>query len=117
MIQQRNLVVCILLSIITCGLYSLYWFVCLTDDTNALSNEADTSGGTALLLTIITCGIYGFIWAYRMGEKIDKAKQMRNIPAGNGGLLYLLLYLFGGLIAYALIQHEVNTLVNQQITM
>lgn len=110
MIQKRDIVVCILLSIVTCGIYSLYWFVCLTDDTNALAGEADTSGGVALLLTLITCGIYGFYWAYRRGEKIDKVKQMHNIPAGNGGVLYLILYLFGGLIAYALIQNELNNL-------
>lgn len=111
MIIKRNIVVCIILTFITCGLYSLYWFVCLTNESNALTGEPDTSGGAALLLTIITCGIYGMFWAYKRGEKIDRAKQMRNIPASNGGLLYLILYLFGGLIAYALIQNEINNLV------
>lgn len=112
MIIKRDIVVSIILSIITCGIYSLYWFVCLTDDTNALAGEAgDTSGLVALLLTIITCGIYGWYWAYKRGEKIDRIKQMRNIPSSNGGILYLILYMFGGgIIAYALIQNEINNL-------
>lgn len=108
MVVQKNIVVCILLSLITCGLYSLYWFVCLTNDSNAIADDYDTTGGMALLYTIITCGIYGLYWAYKRGEKIDIAKQKRNIPAGNGGVLYLLLYIFGGVIAYALIQAEIN---------
>mgnify|MGYP006990163647 CR=1 FL=1 len=32
------------------------------------------------------------------------------LPASNGGVLYLILYIFGGIIAYALIQNELNKL-------
>ena len=47
-------------------------------------------------------------WAYKRGEKIDKAHQNRGEAASNGGVLYLILYIFGGIIALALIQNEVN---------
>ena len=80
----------------------------ITNDLNALSGEQDTSGGTALLLTIFTCGIYGLFWAYKCGEKIDKIHIKRGEYAGNNGVLYLILYLLGGIIAYALIQNEIN---------
>jgi hypothetical protein len=110
MVVKRSIALCIILSLVTCGLYSLYWFVVITDDLNTVSGQPDTSGGVSLLLTIVTCGIYGLYWAYRCGEKVDRAKQMRNIPASNGGVLYLILYMFGGIIAYALIQNEINNL-------
>ena len=32
MIKQRNIALCIVFSIITFGIYALYWFVCLTND-------------------------------------------------------------------------------------
>lgn len=109
MVKNRNIVLCIILSFVTCGLYMYYWIVCLTNDTNQIAGEPeDTSGGMALLLTIITCGIYGLFWAYKRGEKIDTAKQNRGEAASNGGVLYLILYIFGGIIALALIQNEVN---------
>lgn len=109
MVKNKNIALCIILTFVTCGIYMLYWFVCLTNDTNYLAGEAeDTSGGMALLLTLVTCGIYGLFWAYRRGDKIDKAKQGHGEPASNGGVLYLILYLFGGFIALALIQSEVN---------
>lgn len=113
MIKERNIAVCIILSLVTCGIYGLYWFVCLTDETNAAANVQETSGGLALLLTIITCGIYGLYWAYKCGEKLDMAKEQRGLPSGNGGILYLLLFIFGGIIAYALIQNELNKLVSE----
>jgi hypothetical protein len=110
MVQRRDIAACIIFSLITCGIYSIYWFICLADDVNTVSNEQDTSGGMVFLLTLLTCGIYGFYWAYRCGEKLDKAKQMHGINAGNGGAFYLLILLFAGIISYAVIQHEINKL-------
>lgn len=111
MIKQRNIAVCIILSIVTCGIYGLYWFVCLTDDTNTVAGEVGTTGVMAVIFTIITCGIYGWFWAYKSGDKIDTAKQKRGIPASNSGILYLLLFILtGGIITYALIQNELNKL-------
>ena len=109
-VQQRNIALCIVLSVVTCGIYALYWFVCLTDDTNTAAGVEGTSGVLALVFTLITCGIYGLYWAYKCGEKLDKAKTDRGMSASNGGVLYLILYIFGGIIAYALIQNELNKL-------
>lgn len=84
MIKQRNIALCIVFSIITFGIYALYWFVCLTNDANQESGQTDaTSGGVALLLTIVTCNIYGWFWAYKMGEKIDAIKTKNGQSAGN----------------------------------
>lgn len=110
MVQKRSIVSCIILTFITCGIYGIYWFICLADDVNTVSGVRDTSGGAVFLLTLITCGIYGLYWAYRCGEKIDMAKQSRGISSSNGGILYLILYIFGGIIAYAVIQNEINNM-------
>ena len=114
MVQQRNIALCIVFSIITCGIYGIYWFICLTNDTNDISGTADgTSGGMAFLFTLITCGIYSFYWMYKQGEKLDAAKAQRGMGTGsNSGILYLVLSLFGlGIISYALMQDSINKLV------
>ncbi len=108
MVKEKNIALCIVLSLVTCGIYGIYWFVTLTDDTNTIAGEPGTTGVMAFVLTIITCGIYGLYWAYKCGEKIDKAHQNRGEAASNGGILYLILFIFGGIIAYALIQNEIN---------
>ena len=40
--KQRNIVVCILLSLVTCGIYGIYWMIVLNDETNALSGRQGT---------------------------------------------------------------------------
>lgn len=58
-IVNRDIAMCVILSIVTCGIYGLYWFICLTDDSNKVSDmEKTATGGMSLLYTIITCGIY-----------------------------------------------------------
>lgn len=108
-ITPRSIVTAILLTIVTCGIYGMYWFVVLTNDMNKASGRtADTSGGMALLLTLLTCGIYSYYWAYKLGEK-------RDIVAGenaSSSLVYLVLSIFGfGIIAYALAQDAINKAV------
>ena len=112
MIERRNIAVCIVLTLVTCGIYGIYWIVCLTNDVNTVSGDVNgTSGGMVVLLTIVTCGIYGIYWAYKQGEKLDFTKNNRGIPSSNSGVLYLILQIFGfGLIAYALMQNELNKL-------
>lgn len=109
MIKQRNIVLCIVLSIITCGIYGIYWYVCLTDDMNTAAEEQGTTGVMALLFTIITCGIYGFYWAYKMGEKVDALKLKNGEPSGNSGILYIILSVLGlSIVAWAIMQNELN---------
>lgn len=115
MIEQRNIAVCIVLSIVTCGIYGIYWFICLANDTNTVAKEENgTSGGMAFLFSLITCNIYGIYWAYKQGEKIDRAKTERGNYASNSGIVYLLLWIFGlGIVAEALMQNELNQLAQQ----
>ncbi len=109
MIQKRDIVLAIVLSIVTCGIYTLYWFVVMTDDANKISEDDSTSGGVSLLLTIITCGIYGFYWNYKMGKKIYDAGQNYNKNIPDNSILYLILSLFGfSIISYCLIQSDLN---------
>lgn len=113
MLKKRDVVVAIILTIVTCGIYGLVWFVNLTDEINSVSNNpSDTSGGVSLLLTLVTCGIYGWIWYFKMGEKLDEASQMRGLPTQSRGILYLVLGLFGlGIVSYALMQDSLNKMI------
>lgn len=108
-IQPRDLVKAIILTVVTCGIYGIFWFVSLTNELNMLCKEnGDKSGGTCFLLSLVTCGIYSLIWAYKYGNKKDKITGRND----NSGLIYLVLSIFGvGIVAYVLLQDAVNKAV------
>ncbi len=105
--QPRSVAMCIVLSIITCGIYGIYWMYCIHEDVQMVCDyPMSVSGGMVIVLTFITCGIYGIYWAYKMGQFLDTAK---GAPGGNSSLVYLLLSIFGlQIVAWALMQSELN---------
>lgn len=111
MLKQRNIALCILYSILTCGIYQIYWFVCMVDELNLAAEEEDTTSGIAVfLLGLVTCGIYLFYWYYKAGEKVNAARALRGQSADtNNSILYLILSIFGfSIINDCLIQNELN---------
>ena len=52
-IQPRNIVLCIIFSIITCGIYGIYWMIKMNDEVNALAGEPGaTTGGMVVFIHI-----------------------------------------------------------------
>lgn len=114
MIKNRNIAVCIILSFVTCGIYSIYWIITMADDVNTVSDRNnDTSGAVVFLLSLITCSIYLWYWMYKTGEKLEYAQRKRNLPSSNNGVVYLILAIFGfSIISYCLIQAELNKMAD-----
>ena len=110
-IKNRSIPLCIILSILTIGIYAIYWFIVMTNESNSLApKNATASGGLAFVLSIVTFGIYGIYWNYKMGCKVD---EMNENPHGNTGLIYLLIGLVGlSIINYCLAQDAINKFAN-----
>ena len=110
-VKYHSIPLCIILSILTFGIYGIYWFIVLTNEANSLApKNATASGGLAFVLTIITFGIYNIYWNYKMGCKVD---EMNETPGGNTGLIYLLIGLVGfNIINCCLIQDTLNRFAN-----
>lgn len=104
--SERNIATSIILSIVTCGIYGIVWFIQLTDEIrDASDDETIPSGGVAFLLSLVTCNIYGFYWAYRIGMR----------SSADNSLVYLLLQIFGlAIVNFALMQNELNMIARKR---
>lgn len=98
---------CVVLSLITCGIYGLYWLYCIHEDVQEVCGRPmSVSGGMVVVLTLITCGIYGIYWAYKMGQFLDTAKGADNAYSS---VIYLVLCVLKlDIVAWALMQSELN---------
>ena len=98
---NRSVVTFIILSIVTCGIYLIYWQIVTQDELNRLTSEDEPSGVVCFLLSLVTCGIYGIYWAYKLGDRIGKQSGNSNL-----GIVNLVLNIVG----YAITQNEMNKL-------
>ena len=109
-IQQRNIALWIVLSIITCGICGIVWLYFIVEDVKTLTGDTEgMNGALVIILGIVTCNIYLLYWFYKTGQAIDDVAVKEGNASGSRGILYLLLSFFGlGIINYALIQNELN---------
>lgn len=113
--KKKNIAVWLIVSILTCGIGGLVWFVSLTDDISFVSEDRSTSGGMALLLTIVTCGIYGIYWNYKMGKLLYQAEVKKGMNANDNSVLFLVLSIFGfAIINYCIMQSELNKFATEK---
>lgn len=111
MIQKREIALSIILSIITCGFYSIYWYIVLVDDVNKISKKNNMSGGLSFVIGLITCGLFILYTFYRMGDDLDNYFVNKGNAPGNKGILYLIISFFGlSIISMALIQNDLNNI-------
>ena len=80
--KKFNWIVAFILSYVTCGIYSLYMFFVMADNSNKMAEKSGTPkiNGfiVAVLLGMITCGIYTLFWMYKF------FKQQVEIAKANG---------------------------------
>lgn len=91
-IRKRDVAKMVILSFVTCGIYSIYWFICLTDETNIISyNERTQDGTVSFILGLVTCSIYLAYSNYKIGKKLYEAGRINNIDINDNSILYLVL--------------------------
>ncbi len=105
-INERNIVLAIIFTFLTCGIYGIYWFVSLVNDVKAVTgDESLPSGGMAFLLTLVTFGIYGIYLFFKIGKSLYD----NNVAKDDNSIIYLILPLFGlSIVNYCLIQNTLN---------
>lgn len=105
--QQRNIVTCVLLSLVTCGIYGIYWLVCLAKDVTTVKDK-DRNTTTNIVLFILL-PFLGFFLAERQFTEDLKAM---GIAHEDRSILYLILGLLGlGIVDACLMQNDMNNVL------
>jgi hypothetical protein len=91
MVTQRSIGWAVVLSLITFGIYGIYWFIVLTNEVGRLSGDSSFTGGKHFLLSLITCGIWTYVWSYQLGKQIAEAQHQRGLYASDNSVLFFVL--------------------------
>ena len=78
--DNRSFWVYLLLSIVTCGLYSIYFWYVYVEDLNTIfygDGEDSPNYIIVLLLSWVTCGIYGVYWRYKQANRMYRESYDR----------------------------------------
>lgn len=109
---QGNIAIDIVLTLVTCGIYGLFWQNRLFKAANMLLGEERFSFWPWFLLSLVTCGIYNCYIQYQLGDALHQG-LVKEGGLGNPNLAFLglLLSIFGlQIISMAIEQNELNQL-------
>lgn len=116
---DRSLLVYVLLTIVTCGIYSWVFIYQLIQDVNiACDGDGDNTMNFWLffLLSFVTCGIYAYVWYYQLGNRLQNNCARYGQPTTEGGTAVLLWMLFGILLCGVGVFMGWNIIINNTNT-
>ena len=102
-----------ILSVITCGLYNIYWNYTQFRAMNELLGRHEFDFVKWLVFSILTCGLFHIYYEYKMGSMLQEYLVEKGYTVNpNLGIIGLVLACFGlTIVADAVYQHELNRLV------
>lgn len=106
--EKKSVLMVILLSIITCGIYQIFWYYDTATRLNQVEHKEPELQNyiIAILLGIITCGIYQLYWLYMFYKKVDRYTHEDNCIV-NFVVGFFITPLFG----LAMVQNSLNNKV------
>ena len=95
---DRNFLLVVIFSILTCGIYGFYFIHTMAKDINIIcAGDGEKTAGLAeyILFSILTCGIYAYIWDYKFEDRLVRNGLRYGVLISESGSTVLLWKLFG----------------------
>ena len=111
-IDKRKIGVCILLSIVTFGIYQIYWEYLLVKNTRAI--QKDESSCTGEMLCLVFVPFYTLFWWFTRGKIVKDKFAEHGYSAIGNEIAYLILSIFGlSIVSMAIMQNDFNSLKSE----
>lgn len=121
--EDRSLLMYLLLTTVTCGIYGIIFMWNLIKDLNDVSSAKEPDGWKSpnlivlTLLILVTCGFYSLYWIYKMGNTIQRTGENYGERIDENGTTLLLWVLLGSwvcglgaFVTYHLMFRNMNTI-------
>ena len=112
-VKEKSIGLCVVLSIVTCGIYGIYWLYTIARDLNDLcesqNQEKGAEPGLVVVLGIVTCGIYSLYYLWKAGKMVASLTRSNGQhPSDDSIVLMVLSLLQLSLVSYCILQSHIN---------
>ena len=110
-IKRKSIGKCILLSIITFGIYGIFWMASVEKNVRSMEKNEKSIAPVVLLWCFVP--FYSLYWFLTRGKKIRNGFKELNCSAGTSGALSLIFAIFGlGMLSMVIMQSDFNYLAS-----
>lgn len=112
MLEKRSVADVVIFSILTCGIYAVWWaYVTCT----ALQQQGKKTSIPVILTTLMMLfcsSVGGLLLGLDADDNINAIKEMHGMPKSDNKLLWMLLGFFIPVVTIALVQYEINQMID-----
>ncbi|HEX7900253.1 MAG TPA: DUF4234 domain-containing protein [Planctomycetota bacterium] len=106
---ERGVVMSIVLTFLTCGIYGWVWLYKIGDELNSHQGMGRLKPGVDILLILVTCGLWGIYVMYKYPRALQEITQDEKAPVVDLTVPCLILTIFGlQIVSLAILQSELN---------
>lgn len=88
--EVRNPVTVLVLTMVSCGLYGLYWMSLAVAEINTALGEERFNFMKEIGLSIVTCGLWAYYFLWRLAEATVEVQQKAGVePAMDAPILFV----------------------------
>lgn len=112
MLTKRNIATVVIFSLLTCGIYAIWWtYVTCT----ALQQQGKKTSIPVILTTLMMLfysSVGGLLLGLDADDNINAIKEMHGMQKNDNKLLWMLLGFFVPVATIALVQYEINQMID-----
>ena len=111
MLKNRNIVTVILLSLVTCGIYGLYWIYTTAQELEDAGRSGSSMSPTVLLIVCLFFPYVGYLlFGMAADQNLNNVRAQRGMPTVDNKVLYMVLGFVIPIVLVILVQNEINKL-------
>ncbi len=110
MVKNRSVAMVVILSIVTCGIYGLYWYWCAMKELDEAGQSSNMPVIAQFLLLFVYVG--GIIFAINADNNINAIRGAKGLPAKDNKIIWIVLFILIPVVGMALVQNEMNEIAD-----
>lgn len=107
---NRSVATVVILTIVTCGIYGLYWLYVTADGLENYGRTGSVSPVVQLILAIFVSVAGYVLFGIAANENLNSIRAQKGLPPVDNKVAYILLGLFIPIVLIGLVQSEINKL-------
>ncbi len=112
MLEKRSVATVVVFSILTCGIYMVYWTYVTCGALQQQGKKTSIPVVLTTLMMLFYSSIGGALLAIDADDNINAIKEMHGMPKADNKILWLLLGIFIPIVTAALVQNEINRMID-----
>ena len=113
MLEKRGVATVVVFSILTCGIYAVWWTYVTCQ---ALQQQGKKTSIPVILTTLMMLffsSVGGLLLGMDADDNINAIKEMHGMPKADNKILWMLLGFFIPVVTIALVQSEINSMIDK----